>query len=148
MRALLPAFVTGAVFGAGLAVSDMINPARVLAFLDVYGRWDPTLAYVMGGALVPAAIGFFVAKRMRAPLFHTDFHIPENRVVDYRLALGAILFGVGWGLVGYCPGPVVAGLAFGVWQPWLFVLAMLAGMTLHRLVTRWPPTMPSAQADA
>ena len=133
MRLPFPALLTGLIFGAGLALSDMINPARVLAFLDLFGHWDPTLAFVMGGAMIPAAIGFLVSKRMRAPLFHTDFHIPENRVVDYRLMAGGALFGIGWGLVGYCPGPAVSGLVFGMWQPWLFVAAMLAGMALHRL---------------
>ncbi|MFN2259883.1 MAG: DUF6691 family protein [Parasphingopyxis sp.] len=148
MRAPLPALVTGMIFGAGLAISDMINPARVLAFLDVFGRWDPTLAYVMGGALLPTAIGVLMSKRMTAPLFHTDFHIPENRVVDYRLALGAMLFGIGWGLVGYCPGPAVAGLVYGMWQPWLFVFAMLGGMAVHRLVTHPAEPTPCVSADA
>ena len=82
MRNLVAAIVTGTLFGAGLALSDMVNPARVLAFLDPLGAWDPTLAFVMAGALVPSAIGYFIARRARRPLFHTDFHIPENRIVD------------------------------------------------------------------
>lgn len=132
MRLPLSALLAGLLFGAGLAISDMINPARVLAFLDVAGRWDPTLAFVMAGALLPSAAGFVWAKRRGAPLFDSRFFIPENRTVDRRLLAGAALFGAGWGLVGFCPGPAIAGLAFGLWQPWLFVLAMLAGMALHR----------------
>ena len=139
MRNLVAAIVTGTLFGAGLALSDMVNPARVLAFLDPLGAWDPTLAFVMAGALVPSTIGYFIARRARRPLFHTDFHIPENRIVDRQLVVGGIVFGIGWGLVGYCPGPAVAGLAYGLWQSWIFVAAMLAGMLLHRVWTGYRP---------
>lgn len=133
MKHLLPGFLIGLLFGAGLALSDMINPARVLAFLDVAGRWDPTLAYVMGGALVPSAIGYWISRRMSRPLLEHEFRIPRNRTVEPRLLAGAAIFGVGWGLVGFCPGPGIAALGFGLWQPWLFVLAMLGGMAAHRL---------------
>lgn len=146
MKLPLPALFAGIVFGAGLALSDMINPARVLAFLDLFGAWDPTLAFVMGGALVPAAIGFAMSKRMRAPVFDSGFFIPENRVLDSRLIVGAVLFGVGWSLVGFCPGPAVAGLVLGLWQPWLFVAAMLAGMLAHRLATSPRPGRRPAAA--
>ena len=134
MRNFLAALVVGIIFGAGLVVSDMINPARVLAFLDLAGAWDPTLALVMLGALVPSAIAYVIRRRMRAPLLETMFHIPDNRVVDRRLLGGAALFGAGWGLVGLCPGPAISALSLGYWQPWLFVTAMLAGMLLHRVV--------------
>ena len=133
MRNLLPALIVGLIFGAGLVVSDMVNPARVLAFLDLAGAWDSTLAIVMIGAFVPSAIAYLVRRRMHAPLFGTKFHIPENRVVDRRLLGGAVLFGAGWGLVGLCPGPAVSALSLGYWQAWLFVAAMLAGMLLHRI---------------
>lgn len=132
MRHVLPGFLVGLLFGAGLALSDMINPARVLAFLDIAGRWDPTLAYVMAGALVPSAIGYMLARRMERPLMDREFRIPQNRVIEPQLLAGAAIFGIGWGLVGFCPGPAFAALGFGLWQPWLFVLAMLAGMVLHR----------------
>ncbi len=138
MRNLVAALVTGTIFGAGLTLSDMVNPARVLAFLDLFGRWDPTLAYVMGGALVPSAIAYAIRRRMREPLLHTEFHIPENRTLDRKLLGGGALFGIGWGLVGYCPGPALAGLAFGAWQTWVFVAAMLAGMFGHRMVAARP----------
>lgn len=135
MRLPLPALVTGILFGAGLALSDMINPARVLAFLDLFGAWDPTLALVMGGAVLPSAIGFAVSRRMGRPLFDSRFFIPENRVLDRQLIAGAAIFGLGWGLAGFCPGPAIAGLVLGLWQPWLFVAAMFAGMLAHRWVT-------------
>lgn len=133
MRNLIAALVTGIIFGAGLTVSDMVNPARVLAFLDLFGEWDPTLAFVMGGALIPSAIAYFVTRRMRRPVLHKTFHVPENRIIDRQLLIGGAIFGIGWGLVGYCPGPALAGLALAGWQPWLFGAAMLVGMWVHSI---------------
>jgi len=141
MRPLASALVVGILFGAGLALSDMINPARVLAFLDIAGAWDPTLAFVMAGALVPTAIAFALRPRFSRPLFGSEFFVPENRSTDRRLLLGAGLFGVGWGLVGFCPGPAIAALSLLLWQPWLFVAAMLAGMATERFLPArlsWP----------
>ena len=138
MRAVLPAFIVGILFGGGLALSDMINPARVLAFLDLAGAWDPSLAFVMGGALLPSAIGYLIVRRMRRPVMAEAFRIPQEGAIDRLLLAGAALFGAGWGLVGFCPGPAIAGLAFGMWQPWLFVGAMLVGMALHRLTFAAP----------
>lgn len=135
IRLPIASLVTGTIFGAGLALSDMINPGRVLGFLDLAGKWDPSLAFVMGGAILPMAIAYFIANRMGGPLLDKRFFIPENRVLDHRLMLGAVLFGVGWGLAGFCPGPAVAALVTGLWQPWLFVAAMLAGMLVHRILT-------------
>ena len=134
MKSLLPAIVVGLIFGAGLALSDMINPARVLAFLDVAGDWDPTLAFVLGGALIPSAMGYWLSRRMKRPLFDQQFRIPQNRTVEPKLLAGAAIFVIGWGLAGFCPGPAIAALGFGLWQPWLFVLAMVAGMLAHRVV--------------
>ncbi|MCZ8283254.1 MAG: YeeE/YedE family protein [Aquidulcibacter sp.] len=141
MRIPIASLITGSIFGAGLALSDMINPARVLAFLDLAGAWDPSLAYVMGGAIFPMVIAFPLSKRMRTPLFEDSFFIPENRILDSRLIIGATLFGIGWGLAGFCPGPAIAGLVLGTWQIWLFVGAMLVGMVIHRIVTTplWQP---------
>lgn len=136
MRNAFPGLVVGVIFGAGLALSDMTNPARVLAFLDVAGAWDPTLMLVMGAALVPSAIAYLVRRRMTRPLLGGRFAIPEGRKLDRPLLIGAALFGMGWGLVGFCPGPAIAGLVLGAWQPWLFVAAMLAGMLLHRFATQ------------
>ena len=131
MRNFFPGLIVGVIFGAGLALSDMVNPARVRAFLDVAGAWDPTLMFVMGAALVPSAIAYLIRRRMTRPLLGGRFSIPESRTLDRQLLVGAAMFGIGWGLVGFCPGPAVAGMVLGAWQPWLFVVAMLAGMMLH-----------------
>ena len=132
MRAFGPALGAGIVFGAGLALSDMVNPARVLGFLDIVGSWDATLAFVMGGAVIASAVGFLLSRRLRAPVFGKSFVIPDNRQLDRNLIGGAALFDAGWGLVGFCPGPAIASLVLGMWQPWLFAGAMIAGMFLHR----------------
>jgi len=131
MRHILAALIIGIIFGAGLTLSDMVNPARVLAFLDFFGDWDPALAYVLGASLLPSAIAYLIAGRMGRPILHTAFHIPENRVIDRQLLMGGAIFGIGWGLVGYCPGPALAGLVLGAWQTWVFAGAMLAGMWFH-----------------
>lgn len=148
MRAIIPASIAGIIFGAGLALSDMVNPARVLGFLDVAGAWDPTLAFVMGGGVIASAIGYMFSRRLRAPLFGKSFFIPENRRLDSELIGGAALFGIGWGLVGFCPGPAISGLIYGMWQPWLFVLAMIVGMLLQRVVSTPRAGSRAAKADA
>ena len=149
MRAIIPASVAGIIFGAGLALSDMVNPARVLGFLDIAGSWDPTLAFVMGAAVVASAIGYAFSRRLHTPLFGKSFFVPENRRLDSQLIGGAVLFGIGWGLVGFCPGPAIAGLIYGLWQPWLFVAAMIAGMALQRTVSAPRKTSRNAsQEDA
>jgi uncharacterized membrane protein YedE/YeeE len=150
MSKTFTALVVGIIFGAGLALSDMVNPARVLAFLDILGDWDPALVFVMGGAIIPAAIGYLVRSRMRAPVLEKAFFIPANRQLDRKLIGGAALFGVGWGLAGYCPGPAVAGLAYGFWQTWLFVAAMLLGMIAHRFImaTKLPGIPADLQTDS
>lgn len=136
MRDILPGLAVGVIFGAGLALSDMVNPERVLAFLDVAGAWDPSLAYVLGGALIPSAIAYAAMRRMKRPVLEAQFGIPEGRGLDFNLVGGAVMFGVGWGLVGLCPGPAIAGLAFGRWELWLFAGAMLAGMLVHKIATQ------------
>lgn len=134
-RDVLPGLFVGLLFGADLAFSDVINPARVLAFLDVAGEWDPTLAFVMAAALIPSAAGYVLVRQMDRPLLAEKFRISPNAAVEPQLLVGAAIFGVGWGLVGLCPGPAIAGLAFGRWELWLFAAAMLTGMALHRLTT-------------
>lgn len=147
MRQVIAAFACGALFGAGLAVSDMINPARVLGFLDVAGAWDPSLALVMIGALIPSSIAYMLKRRLTKPLASDRFHLPARRRIDTSLIGGSIMFGVGWGLVGLCPGPAVASLVTGRWEIVLFVVAMVAGMALFRL-TRGAPTQGNKTASA
>ncbi|WP_211102170.1 DUF6691 family protein [Azospirillum brasilense] len=134
MPSLLVALVSGLLFGLGLTVSSMIDPAKVLNFLDVAGSRDPRLAFVTAAAIPVAAVGFVVASRRGTPLVGTAFHGPKATAIDRRLVTGAVLFGVGWGLVGYCPGPALATLGLGASGPWLFVAAMLAGMAAHDLI--------------
>jgi uncharacterized membrane protein YedE/YeeE len=133
---LAVALACGLVFGAGLAFSGMTNPAKVLAFLDVGGAWDPTLLCVMGGALAVSAAGWAIARRRAHPWLGAAFALPTRRDVDARLLGGAALFGVGWGLVGICPGPAIANLARGSAEANVFLAAMLAGVIAHRVVTR------------
>jgi hypothetical protein len=135
MRALL-ALLSGTIFGFGLALSGMMNPARVRGFLDLFGDWDPTLAFVMGGALAVMALAWSMQRRMQAPVADAKFHLPGTTRIDSQLLGGAALFGIGWGLAGLCPGPAIASLAL-VWpQAAVFSLAMLAGMLLVRLAGR------------
>lgn len=126
------AALSGFVFGLGLTVSQMINPAKVLAFLDLFGDWDPSLALVMAGALITAGVGYRVVWRQSQPLLGGAFQIPSRRDIDAPLLSGALLFGAGWGLAGLCPGPAIAGLGLGEPEVWLFVGGMLAGMALFR----------------
>ena len=141
MPLILSAFVSGLLFGLGLIVSQMVNPAKVLGFLDVFGNWDPSLALVMGGAVVVSASGYVMAKRRGVPVLAPRLEIPTRRDIDPRLIGGAALFGIGWGLVGLCPGPALTALTFGPWQVFVFVAAMLAGMAVFRVV---PADSPQA----
>lgn len=128
------ALVSGLIFGAGLTLSDMINPARVRGFLDMFGgAWDPTLAFVMGGALVVMAIAWRIVPGMARPVFADDFHIPTKSELTPQLIGGSVLFGIGWGVAGLCPGPGVAALAIEPVGAAIFVVSMLAGMVIHRM---------------
>jgi uncharacterized membrane protein YedE/YeeE len=129
---IVAALLSGVLFGAGLALSGMMNPAKVLNFLDLAGTWDPSLALVMGGALAVATPAFALARRARHPLFAMRFELPAPADPDPRLLGGAALFGLGWGLVGICPGPAIALLSSGLPAAFLFFAAMLAGMLLYR----------------
>jgi uncharacterized membrane protein YedE/YeeE len=134
MRATIAAFFAGLIFGLGLVISQMVNPAKVLGFLDLFGNWDPSLAFVMGGAVVMSAIGLRIARLRGAPLLGLKLDIPTRRDIDVRLVGGSVLFGVGWGLVGLCPGPALTSLPLGQWQVAIFVAAMVVGMILFRLL--------------
>ena len=130
------AFASGVVFGLGLAVSGMANPAKVLAFLDVAGEWDPTLAFVMAGALIVTTPAFHFILRRHRPLFSVKFVLPTLQHVDRRLVLGSALFGVGWGIAGLCPGPAVTDLVTGNASIIMFVAAMIAGAAAANLFPR------------
>jgi uncharacterized membrane protein YedE/YeeE len=136
MKTLSLALLSGLLFGAGLACSGMGDPARVQAFLDLSGHWDPTLAFVMGGAMIPMALAWIVQRRMPQPLACEAFDLPSTALLDRKLVLGASLFGAGWGIGGLCPGPAIADLAIAPLRAGIFVVAMLAGMGLHRLTSQ------------
>jgi uncharacterized membrane protein YedE/YeeE len=133
---MLTAFIAGLLFGSGLILSGMSNPAKVLAFLDVAGRWDPSLVFVMVGAILVAAIAFRIGGARARTVFGGTIHMPGAARVDGRLLLGAAIFGVGWGLVGYCPGPALTSLGVGGWPTLLFVAAMIAGMAVFEVSER------------
>jgi len=146
-RRIVPALSSGILFGAGLTISGMTDPLRVRGFLDLFGRWDPTLAFVMGGAVLVMAIAWRLRRRMGHPLFAETFVLPGRSDLDARLILGSALFGIGWGLAGLCPGPAIASLALAPVAVLPFLAAMLAGMAIHRLLPRpFSPTMLKGDA--
>lgn len=138
MRLIL-ALVAGALFGAGLAYSGMADPVRVTGFLDIFGQWDPSLAFVMMGAIGPMALAWRIQRAMKRPFMGDEFSLPEKRELDAPLAIGAVIFGAGWGLTGICPGPAVANLGIVPLSVLPFVLAMIAGMAAHHLWARRNP---------
>lgn len=155
MKANVAAFLSGVVFGVGLCVGGMTLPSKVVGFLDFTGQWDASLAFVMGGAVAVYAIVFRLATRRGSPLFARAFAIPTRRDIDGNLIAGAALFGVGWGLGGFCPGPALTSLAWTAAPVITFVAAMCAGMYLYSLVgligaTSAPhdATLPGAMTDA
>ncbi|MER2269160.1 YeeE/YedE family protein [Methylobacterium oxalidis] len=144
---ILAALGAGLTFGFGLSLSGMLNPARVRGFLDVTGAWDPSLAFVLAGAVTVSSLGYAASRRLRAPAFAPAFAIPTGRRIDPPLIVGAVLFGIGWGLSGFCPGPAIAALSTGALPVLVFVGAMLAGMAAHGLLTR-ASSARSSGADA
>ena len=133
MRRIMAALLLGALVGGGLAVSGMTQPEKGIGFLDVAGDWDPSLAFVMGGAIMVNVAFVLWRKRLSAPLFGGEFRIPAPGAIDAPLLIGASLFGIGWGMTGFCPGPALTALGAGDSRTFLFVAAMLAGMAVHYL---------------
>ena len=130
MRQNIAALVAGTVFGAGLVVAGMTDPDKVLAFLTVNQNWDPALIFVMGAAVVVAAIGYWLVGKRATPLFDAEFHAPGNRLIDRPLIAGAGLFGIGWGISGFCPGPAIVGLLTLDLRAVVFIAAYIAGVFL------------------
>ena len=126
----LAGLLSGLVFGFGLALSGMTDRDKVLGFLDIFGNWDPALIFVMGSAVAVTLGGFALVRRQKKPLFAPGFSLPVNRVVDRRLLGGAALFGIGWGIYGFCPGPAITALFYGELKTYYFFAAMLAGMAI------------------
>jgi uncharacterized protein len=126
------AMIAGILFGLGLGLSQMVDRDRVLGFLDVTGAWDPTLLFVLGGAVTVTVIAFRFVLRMSHPIFDTRFRIPTRNDIDRPLVMGAMIFGIGWGIAGYCPGPGIVALVLGIWNPLLFVVALVTGSLTYR----------------
>ena len=129
-------FLIGLVFGSGLLLGGMTDPSKVKGFLDITGIWDPSLAFVMGGAVIVSAIAFRYAKPLKQSLFGRVIMLGDLKAIDLKLVGGSMIFGIGWGLSGFCPGPAIASLGTGEWKAALFVLAMAGGMMFARFVMR------------
>lgn len=131
---LVFALITGLIFGVGIALSGMMNPAKVFNFFDIAGTWDPSLAFVMGGAVILTFIGYRLVWRRSKPLLEDRFQVPNSNIIDAKLIGGSALFGVGWGIAGFCPGAAIPALGTGRWEVVLFLAAVIAGFYLRRLL--------------
>jgi uncharacterized membrane protein YedE/YeeE len=131
------AFIVGLIFGIGLIFGGMTNPAKVIGFLDISGNWDPSLAFVMGGAILVGVIAFRFAKQRTTSFVGGAMHLPTSNDIDKRLVIGSVLFGAGWGMAGFCPGPAITSLGTGNPKAVIFVVAMLAGMAIFELADRY-----------
>lgn len=132
---LISALISGIIFGIGLAIGGMLDPAKVVGFLNIFGIWDPSLAFVMGGGVMVNLIGYFMfIRRMDQPLCEARFHTPQNRSLDIPLLAGSVLFGIGWGMTGLCPGPAVASLLTNPSTGGLFLIALCAGLLAGKLI--------------
>ena len=134
MAQLIVSLLSGTLFGVGLIVSGMVNPQKVLGFLDIAGKWDPTLAFVMGGALLVAYPAFHIVLRRPRPLLGESFYLPAKQQIDSALLFGACVFGIGWGLAGLCPGPALTAIGAGQSQAFVFVGAMIGGVFAHKFL--------------
>ena len=130
----LSTYLIGLIFGVGISISGMANPAKVLNFFDVAGTWDPSLIFVMGGALVTTFIGYKIVFGRSAPLYERGFSVPGNRRVDARLIGGSAVFGIGWGIAGFCPGGALPALGTGRWEVFAFTAALIAGIVLAKFI--------------
>ena len=148
MKSIFSGLICGLLFGIGLTISTMVDPARVLGFLDIFGQWDPTLAFVMGGGLaVYLPIFYLVVKPKQKTLFNEQCHIPTNTQIDKKLLTGAAIFGIGWGLGGYCPGPAFTSVGAGSQEALTFGAAMLVGVGAYQLYTRFREGRTGGPAD-
>ncbi len=136
MKRGFAAFIVGLIFAAGLGLSGMTKVSKVVQFLDVFGNWDPSLMFVMVGAILVHGTGYYFVRKRHSPVLDTEFHVPKRRDINLPLISGAFIFGIGWALSGFCPGPAVLSLTTLESRPWIFVIAMLLGMRIFRYVSR------------
>jgi uncharacterized protein len=132
-------FLIGLLFGIGLIISGMTDPGKVIGFLDLAGAWDPSLALVMGGAIAVGVVAFAIARKRTTTFLGGAMHLPKQREIDAPLVIGSLVFGVGWGIAGFCPGPALVAAGAGYPQALVFVAAMIAGMSIHALGERLAP---------
>ncbi len=144
----LVVFLIGCVFSIGLCISGLVAPRKVLAFLDLFGAWDPSLIFTMGGGVLVAGVSYLVTRERRTSLLGDPMQLPSNATLDPRLIGGSLLFGVGWGLAGVCPGPAIVNLGFLSLPATVFVAAMLAGMALYQIPGQAAAARPTATVDA
>ncbi|MFN0315053.1 MAG: DUF6691 family protein [Burkholderiales bacterium] len=147
MNKAIAAFVAGLIFGIGLLIAQMTNPAKVIGFLDVTGQWDPSLVFVIAGGLATFSAAYWLSKSRPSPLLSPLFVVPQEKVITRPLVAGSVLFGIGWGLGGFCPGPAVVSAAFGDVRVWVFLLAVGAGIFLFRLSGSQEAQIPVSAAD-
>jgi uncharacterized membrane protein YedE/YeeE len=133
---IMTAFVTGLIFGLGLILSEMTNPAKIIGFLDIFGNWDPSLVLVMLGAITVSAVSFKLTKSRQQSFFGQQIKLPNSSNIDHKLITGSLIFGVGWGLAGYCPGPALTSVLLGGYQPLVFVISMLIGMGVFEVLNQ------------
>ncbi|XDZ66935.1 DUF6691 family protein [Alphaproteobacteria bacterium LSUCC0684] len=133
---LFASLITGILFGVGLALGGMLDPSKVIGFLDIFGLWDPSLAFVMGGGVIVSGIGYRLAMRRSKPLFTDAFQLPTSNMIDRPLVIGAVLFGIGWGVSGLCPGPALASALLNPGDGIGFLFFMIAGLALGRVIKR------------
>lgn len=138
--------VTGVIFGLGLAISGMLDPARVRGFLDVAGKFDPSLGFVFAGALIVSALGYFLSRKFAHPAFDSTYHLPPHGKIDAKLVAGSALFGIGWGMSGLCPGPAIASLSIGLAPSFLFASTMVLGIALYDQITQ-PKAKPAGAKE-
>ncbi|KXJ44667.1 MAG: transporter [Cycloclasticus sp. Phe_18] len=136
MNKIISALLAGIIFGVGITLSGMVDPNKVVNFLDVAGDWDPSLMFVLGGGVITTTIAYRFIFAQNKPLFAEDFHLPTLLKIDTKLLFGSALFGVGWGLIGYCPGPAVASIGFRFEEPLIVVVSMLAGILLFKVTSK------------
>ena len=144
----LVTLLSGLLFGLGLGYSQMIDPEKVIGFLDLFGAWDPTLAFVMGGAVAVTLITFRFILNRPHPIFGGKFYVPTRQDIDRPLVIGAALFGIGWGIGGYCPGPAITALVLGSRNPVLFIVAMVAGSFTYKWLSDRTPSQPTPTPDS
>ena len=148
MRNTLTAFAAGLIFGIGLIFAGMTDPSKVIGFLDFAGNWDPSLAFVMGGAILVGVFAFGRAKRSATSMLGAEMRLPTQQAIDKPLVIGSLMFGAGWGLVGFCPGPALTALGSGNGKAVIFVIAMVAGMAIFEFMQRVRTGSPDGSAVA